>query len=60
MKKNQSRTIVSTPRKQTAITYNSLGAMQPNKNFRAPLAWANMMISKVLNVHSFLHQKQGG
>jgi len=27
-----------------AITYNSLGALQPNKDFRAPLAWANTMI----------------
>ena len=38
MKKHWSRTTVSTSREQTAITYNSLGALQPNKDFRALLA----------------------
>ena len=46
MKKHRSRTTVSTSREQTAITHNSLGALQPNKDVRAPLAWANTMISR--------------
>ena len=46
MKKHRSRTTVSTSREQTAITYNSLGALQPNKDFRALLAWANTMIPR--------------
>ena len=33
MKKHLSRTTASTSREQTAITYNSLGALQPNKDF---------------------------
>ena len=37
-------TTVSTSREQTAITCNSLSTLQPNKDFRAPLAWANTMI----------------
>ena len=47
MKKHRSRTTAPTSREQTAITYNFLGALQPNKDFRAPLAWANTMIPRL-------------
>jgi len=46
MKKHWLRTTASTSREQTAITYNSLGSLQPNKDFRAPLAWVNTMIPR--------------
>jgi len=46
MKKHRLWTTVSMSREQMAITYNSLGAQQPNKDFRAPLAWANTMIPR--------------
>ena len=46
MKKHQSQTTASTSHEQTAIAYNSLRALQPNKDFRAPLAWANTMIPR--------------
>ena len=60
MKKHQSRTTVSTSREQTAITYNSFGALKPNKDFRALLAWANMMIpSFQLLASSFTENKAG-
>ena len=45
-----------TSREQTTITYNSLGALQPDKDFQAPLAWANI---QVLTVDPFLHREQG-
>ena len=46
MKKHRSRTTTLTPHEQTAITYNSFGALQSNKDFWALLTWANkIMIS---------------
>jgi len=54
MKKNWSRTIVSTWRKQAPITYESSGLLQRNKDFRTPLEEANMMMSRFLLLrHSF-------
>ena len=44
MKKYRLQTTALMSCKQTAIPYKSLGVLQPNKYFRAPLAWANMMI----------------
>jgi len=44
MKKRQSQATTLTSCEQTALTYNSFDALQPNKDFQAPLAWANMMI----------------
>ena len=38
---HQSQTITSTSRELVAITYNSFGPLQSNKDFQAPLAWAN-------------------
>ena len=38
MKKNRSRTIVSTWRKQAPITYESLDLLQRNKDFQTPLS----------------------
>ena len=46
MKKHRSRMTASTSREQMAITYNSLSALQPNKDFRPPFAWANTMIPR--------------
>ena len=43
-KKHWSRTNVSMWRELTAITYNSFGALQLNKDFQAPLALANKVI----------------
>ena len=39
-------TTTPTSRELTAITYNSFGALQSNKDFLAPLAWANKMIPR--------------
>ena len=44
MKKHRMRAKASTSREQMAITYDSFGALQSNKDFRASLTWANKMI----------------
>ena len=53
MKKNWSRTIVSTWCKQAPITYESLGLLQQNKDFWAPLELANKMMSRFLLLRPF-------
>ena len=57
MKKHRSRTTASTSLEQMAITYNSLSALQPNKDFRAPLEYDD---TQVLTIGPFLHREQGG
>ena len=41
---------------QMAITYNSRGALKPNKDFKA----SKYDDTQVLTVGPFLHQEQGG
>ena len=58
VKKNRSRKIASTRRKQTLITSISLGLLQQNKGFPTPLEQANKMISKVLLLVPSFTKKQ--
>jgi len=58
MKKNLLRRIMLTWRKQVPITYESLGLVQRNKDFRTSLEQANKMMSRFLLFRTSFTKKE--